>query len=173
MSFDIGKTIQCDHIDYTGKFWGEQDASGKYIKISGCPKCLGRGYYYDLEWNSADGNVTQVEDLELLQELCVKAILTKIKSNKFHPEYGTSIYDAIATVSSTDYMARLLETEIEKAFGYLRYRQEMQLQVGQEMSDDELIYSVPHIDFQFIDERTLKVIMDIVAESGKDITFEI
>jgi len=167
MSFDIGKMITCDHIDYTGKSWGDP------TEISGCPKCKGDGEYYDLTWNVGIGIAVHVEDLDLLQELTLKAVLTQVGDNKFHPDYGTSIMGSIANLKTVESVARTLETEIARALGQLYLRQQQQIQLGQEMSDDELIHSIDRVETRAIDARTLYVGVTVIAESGKELSVTI
>jgi len=167
MSFDIGKTVVCDHVDYTGKSWKDPSI------VTGCPKCLGLGTYYDFEWNEADGSVKEVTGLSLLQELTLKAVLTLKESNKFHPEYGTGISDSVAAIITEESIRRMVEYEVGAALGQLHIRQQMQQQLGQEMSDDELIYEVADLVLRFVDERTITIYISIVTESGRTVTFQV
>ncbi len=167
MSFDIGKMVLCNHLDYTGKYWGSAD------EIEGCPKCTGAGEYYDISWGPMPGDMTQVVNLALLEELVKKAILTEIGDNEFHPEYGTSIVSSIGSASYVEAISRVIEMEVGKALGQLYLRQQQQLQLGQNMSEDELIYKVARSDVRIVDERTLLVYLTIVAESGRELTIAI
>jgi len=164
VSFDIGKTIACDHIDNLGYYWGDPD------EVEGCPKCRGTKEYYDLAWNIGLGEPYYVEDLTLLQELTLKAVLTQIGDNKFHPNYGTSIMGSIANLRTVESVARTLETEIAKALAALYLRQQQQIQLGQDMSDDELINRIDKVETVVSDPRTLNVEVIVVAESGNDTT---
>ena len=161
MSFDIGKTIPCDHVDNFGYYWGNPD------EVEGCPKCRGANEYYDLAWNMGAGEAVHVEDLNLLQELTLKAVLTQVGDNKFHPNYGTSIMGSIANLRTVESVARTLETEVARALGQLYLRQQQQIQLGQDMSDDELIRSIDKIETRAIDPRTLYVEVIAVAMSGR------
>lgn len=167
MSFDIGKTIQCNHIDWTGKSWATSNL------ISGCPKCGGWGTYYDFEWNEADGSVRTVIGLNLLQEFVVKAVITIKGTNPFHPEYGTAISDSVAALATESYVKRMVEHEVAAALGQVYLRQQMQQQAGQELSEDELIYEIAKVVLRFIDERTISIYLSIVTESGREIEFTV
>jgi len=164
MSFDIGKTIRCNHIDYTGKYWGDP------TEMNGCPKCKGEEEYYDIAWNIVSGGAVNVEGLDLLGELVVKAVLTEINDNRFHPEYGTSIVGSIGNAVSTELVARTIEMEVGRALGQLYLRQQQQVQLGQEMSSDELIHMVERIETRIVDARTITVAVTVVAESGRETT---
>jgi len=168
MSFDIGQTILCNHIDRFGNTYTDPS------QIDRCPKCHGKGDYYDLVWNATSGEVSKVEDLSLLQELAVKAVLTSKGDNIYHPSYGTAITDSVAAPSSSvDAVARLIEQQVVQALGGVRFRQDQQLEIGQVMTDDELIRAISGIEVEIIDERTLKVVLSIIAESGSTSTFTI
>lgn len=164
MSFDIGKTVKCNHIDYTGRYWGDPS------EMSGCPKCKGEEEYYDIAWDIVSGDAVNVEDLDLLGELVVKAVLTEISDNRFHPEYGTSIVGSVGNAVSTESVARTIEMEVGRALGQLYLRQQQQVQLGQEMSSDELIHMVERIETRIVDARTITVAVTVVAESGRETT---
>lgn len=168
MSFDIGKMIQCDHVDRYGNSYNTP------ALVDRCPKCAGSLEYYDFEWQITDGNIAQVVDINLLVELVVKAVLTEIKDNIFHPNYGTVIYTSVAApASSVEAVARLVEQQVSKAVGGVRFRQDELLQLGVEISDDELIYALQGLDVRILDARTLKITMAVIAESGKSVEIAI
>ena len=164
MSFDIGKMVDCDHIDREGNSYNTP------VLVNGCPKCAGRLEYYDFYWKPTDGNIEQVEDVDLLVELVVKAVLTSIGDNIFHPRFGTSIYTSVAAPStSIEAVTRLIEQQVTKAVGGVRFRQNQLLELGIEMSDDELVYALQGLDVRMADERTLSVTMMVIAESGQSV----
>lgn len=164
MSFDIGKTIKCNHMDNFGYYWGNPN------EIEGCPKCRGTNEYYDLAWAIGLGEPDYVEDLTLLMELTLKAVLTQTGDNKFHPNYGTSIIGSIANLRTVETVARTIETEIARALAALYLRQQQQIQLGQDMSDDELVHRIDKVETVVRDPRTLNIEVIVVAESGKDVT---
>lgn len=164
MSFDIGKMIDCDHIDRYGNNFNDPTL------VNSCPKCAGRLEYYDFYWQPTDGNIEQVVNVDLLLELVVKAVLTEIKENIFHPGYGTSIHTSVAAPSSSiEAVTRLVEQQIAKAVGGVRFRQNQLLELGIEMSDDELIYALRGLDVRLADARTLSITMAVIAESGQSV----
>ena len=167
MSFDIGKTLQCNHVDYDGTYWGTPE------KLNGCPKCRGTGKYYDLVWDIGGGEAVQVSELDLLQELTLKAVLTSIGSNKFHPNYGTSLVESIANLVTVESVARTAEQEIGRALGQLYLRQQEQLRLGQPMDVDELIYQVDKLDLRIVNEMTLNIDVTITTEGGREVAVTI
>jgi len=168
VSFDIGKTIRCDHIDRAGNSYNTPEL------VDRCPKCAGAEEYYDFEWKVTDGDVDQVDDVDLLVELVVKAVLTEINDNIFHPNFGTAIYTSVAAPSSSvEAVARLVERQVAKAVGGIRFRQDQLLELGVEMSDDELVYALQGLDVRIVDERTIKISMIVVAESGRAVEVSI
>jgi len=163
MSFDTGSTQRCDHTDYAGYYWGAIN------EISACPKCHGTETYYDFTFDNSTGNAKRIIDTNLLEELTIKAILTIKGDNIFHTSFGTSIGSSIGNQSNLETVSRIIETEVEQALGLLYLRQRQQLQLGQVMSADELIYRIDQIVSRVIDPRSLYVNVTVVAESGKDI----
>lgn len=164
MSFDIGKMVDCDHIDRFGNSYNTA------ALVSSCPKCAGELEYYDFYWKPTDGNIEQVVNVDLLVELVVKAVLTEIGENVFHPNFGTSVYTSVAAPSaSIEAVTRLIEQQVAKAVGGIRYRQDQLLELGVEMSDDELVYALQGLDVRMTDERTLSITMMVIAESGQSV----
>ena len=166
MSFDIGYSVKCDHVDRFGTSY--------LANTFACPKCEGTDYYYDMSWNSATGNLYQVINLELLEELSMKSVLT-IKGNcPLHTEYGTSITKSVAAPStSMESVIRLVESEVTAALAGLRGTQDMQLSIGQEVTEDEHIYSIQDIKVYAVDARTIQVEIGIITEAGKSMTFTV
>ena len=164
MSFDVGGTTMCDHKDRYGNTY-----SGDTLAL--CPKCGGTGEYYDLSWNLVNGAIRPVVDLDLLEELVVKGVLTVKEENPFHPNYGTSIVRSIgAPLASPVAVVRLIEKEVSDALANIQIRQKQQASVGQYMSEDELIYAINDLSVYITEPRTVRVDLTVVAESGKEIT---
>jgi len=166
MTYDLGQRVTCNHLDrYNNDYKTNPTA---------CPKCLGSNYYYDLLWSEVDGNIIQVINLPLLQELCLKAVLTELGNSTFHPEYGTSIYSSVANATSSfESVKRIIEREVGVALAGLKGRQDLQIALTQTLTDDERIYELNQIEVKFIDERTLNVNLYITTESGKDLVFAV
>ena len=164
MSYDIGMTVTCDHEDRYGTVY-----TGANIAF--CPKCNGTGEYYDMVWNLNNGNIRPVERLPLLEELVVKGVMTIKGENPFHPAYGTSIVKSVGSpLSSPQAVTRLIEQEVSESLAAIRSRQNQQMAIGQYMSKDEVIYSITQLNTAMVDARTMRVTMDVVAESGRTIT---
>jgi len=176
MSFDLGQRVICNHLDNGIDYKSMPDT---------CPKCLGMNhfkdqnyadqyYYYDADWSFVNGSLIQVVDLPLLQELCLKAVLTVKENCVFHPEYGTSITASIAAATTSfEAVQRLIEKEVNVAMAGLQMRQDLQISLGQTLSDDERIYTVNRVDVSFMDARTLSVNIYITTVSGKDLVFAV
>jgi phage baseplate assembly protein W len=166
MSYDLGQRVLCNHLDRYGNDYKSNPGA--------CPKCLGLGYYYDMLWDNVTGNISKVEDLHLLQELCLKSILTEVGDNPFHPEFGTHITRAVASPTSES-TKRVVEKEVGVAMAGLKGRQDLQAAIGQSLSKDERIYQLKKIDVSLSasDSRNLKVNIYIVTESGKDLVYYI
>ncbi len=167
MSFDTGSTQRCDHIDYTGYYWGNVN------EVSACPKCHGSDDYYDYTFENGTGNAKHIVEAILLEELTVKAVLTIKGDNIFHPSFGTSISNSIGDQSNLETVSRIIETEVQQTLGAFYLRQRQQLQLGQVMSDDELIYMVDQIVSRVIDPRILHISVTVIAESGKSVEINI
>ena len=135
MSQDVKLFHQCDH--FTG---------GRQYTIEHCPKCLSKGYYYDISFDATGKAVTVGGTIKLQQEV-LKAMHDIRGDNIFFPNYGSGIHDFIgrkATVTDTMKM----DYDLRRTLEYLRQLQNLAARTYGNMSDDEVIKDVDSVDIQ-------------------------
>lgn len=76
-AFDVQLKHTCNH-----KLGASQ------YTLSKCPRCLGKGYYYDIQFNAA-GKILEVSLVDKLAQTLEKFVLTE--SNDFHPEVAINV----------------------------------------------------------------------------------
>ena len=76
-AFDVQLKHVCNH-----------KLSDAQYTLSKCPRCLGKGYYYDIQFNAA-GKVLEVSLVDKLAQTLEKFVLTE--SNDFHPEVAINV----------------------------------------------------------------------------------
>ena len=117
---------------------------GKY-SLNTCPRCLGKGFYFDIKF-SPGGDIFLVNEVEkLLQEL-VKITLTSKGTNPFHGEYGSYVSDSIGKLQVKEFREGRLKQSIMDAVLRLRYLQREGIERGYKFSLKELIDKVENIE---------------------------
>lgn len=167
MSFDIGKSIECDHRDY------DDDGNLVAYDLDSCPKCLGKGYYYD--FNLVSGNVEKVENLDLLEELAVKYVLTEQGTDRLNKSFGTNLLKILGEPGHSTFEAlrRRLEREVVEALSVLRLRQIQQQETGQEVTDEEALARIDAVDVRFVEPRNLEVEVVLTNKAGQTVHFRL
>jgi len=133
--YDVKLEHICDHNLPSGKF-----------KLNTCPRCLGKGFYYDLKFSPL-GDVFTVKEVEkLLQEL-VKITITSKGSNPFHADYGSYVVDSVGALQTEGFRETKLKQSIMDAVLRLRYLQREGIERGYKFSLKELIDKIESIEF--------------------------
>ncbi len=149
-TFDVGKTLTCDHV-----------VGGVRYSEETCPRCLGRGFYYDFELD-AHGNVPQVFGANLLSELILKFVLTPRGSSKIHPGFGTRIP---VSVASTSLSREDVLLELRRALGLLALYQRDQISLGQTLLDEEFFAGLDDLSIE-VGDRSLDIQVKVRTRSG-------
>jgi len=167
MTFDSGRLIVCDHVLVDGNTLLADYRNNP----TNCTRCAGRNVYYDLVFDQM-GNIEQVIKTKLLRALAIKAVVTDIGSNPFHPNYGTHISQYIGDAYN-EIFEFTIKQEIIDALTILRKRQELQMSLGQVIDPDEEITEVTDITMKVIDGRDYIFYVQVRSASGIDITLEV
>lgn len=142
--------------------------SGKY-NLNSCPRCLGKGYYFDIKF-SPRGDVLTVSEIEkLLQEL-VKITLTSKGGNFFHDEYGSHVSDSIGMVQSKNFREARLKQSIIDAVLRLRYLQRDGIEKGYRFSLKELIDKISKIEIYEIENNPTQLGFKVTVQTVEGMT---
>lgn len=133
MSQDVKLFHQCDHV-----------VGGKQHAAHLCPRCLGKGYYYDISFDEAGKAITTSGQIKLQQE--VLKIINDIRGdNPFFPDWGSGIHDYIGSkASKLDRMK--IGYDVRMTLEYLRELQVDAREKYNNMADNEIIQNVLSVD---------------------------
>lgn len=133
MSQDVKIFHQCDHV-----------VGHKQHAAHLCPRCLGKGYYYDISFDEAGKAITTSGTIKLQQEV-LKAVNDIRGDNLFFPNWGSGIHDFIGRkASKLDKMKIGLDVRLT-----LEYLRELQVDARRQynnMNDNEVIQNVTAVD---------------------------
>ena len=122
-----------------------QNPSFKVTYVSSaphCPRCAGtyieNDYRYDMQ-----GDAILIKDENLLYQASLKVLLTRIRSNPFHPGYGSSITSRIGS-KAVGAVAMLITEDVQRALANLQLMQQGQVKY-QSVSAKERLYAVTSV----------------------------
>ena len=132
-----------------------------------CQKCFGTGLVYDYEVTTY--GFKKVTGLSKLRQDCLKALLTRIGSNIFHPWVGTSVESTIGEKYNS-FLVLDLKREFGNVLSNLRKLQ-IQQSLYQKVTPEETLASVDDIQIAFADyDPTLLLIeVTVTSESGQTV----
>lgn len=144
----------CNHVLASGTF-----------TLDTCPRCLGKGYYYDILINQ-DGFIDSVQGVSKLGQELEKITITQIGENIFHISYGTIVNEVFGELTIPGREA-LLRQSIISAVYRLKTLQQLELENGGQFTPAELIDSVDKIDFlDTSDPRQISYRVYVLTVSG-------
>lgn len=110
-----------------------------------CPRCGGtyveNDYRFDIQ-----GDMTLIENENLLYQACLKAILTVLGSNPYHPTYGSEVTTRIGAkaITPTQTLVRLdIQTALEKVKSLQTAQSKYQV-----VTAKERLYSISNVQVQ-------------------------
>ena len=135
MSVDVKIFTQCDH--FTG---------GKQYIVERCPKCGGKGYYYDISYD-LQGQAKLVTGTIKLQQEMLKIINDVRGNNLFFLRWGSELHDSIGT-KRDKLTGSKLQVMVRMSLEYLRHLQLSQQEEYGNMTNDEVLLGVESIDIK-------------------------
>ena len=133
MSVDARIFTQCDH--YTG---------GKQYIVERCPKCGGKGYYYDITYD-LQGHANLITGTMKLQQEMLKIINDVKGNNPFYLRWGCELHGLIGT-KQDKLTGSKLQLMVRMSLEYLRHLQLAQQEEYKNMSNDEILLGVESMD---------------------------
>jgi hypothetical protein len=132
MSKDVRLFCICDHI-----------VSDTHYDPDHCPRCYGKGYYYDIYFDHTGKAVLAENGIKLKQEI-LKVLLDEKGSNVFHPKWGSRVFDLIGT-KNLNINAAKLELMVKTALERLKNLQYNEHKKYKHMSQQEILNKVESI----------------------------
>jgi len=136
--------------------------------LNTCPRCLGTGFYYDIQFD-AGGLVPQVWDETKLAQELEKITITDF--NPFHPEYGANLKKRVGQVPIDDLKPIIKSDLLNSIFNLMKYqKREANKGVGDGyFSPRELIDSVKKVEITEISTTELEFTIYILTVEGKEL----
>lgn len=132
MSTDVKMFCQCDHY-----------ANHKQYNYEMCPKCQGKGYYYDITFDFSGNPVLATGTIKLQQEML--KIINDVKgNNRYFPDWGSTVHDIIGS-KITNMPAAKCEIAVRMSLEYLKLLQLAQNETYGNMTQDEIMLDVDNI----------------------------
>ena len=133
MSVDARIFTQCDH--FTG---------GKQYIVERCPKCGGKGYYYDITYD-LQGHANLITGTMKLQQEMLKIINDVKGNNPFYLRWGCELHGLIGT-KQDKLTGSKLQLMVRMSLEYVRHLQLAQQEEYKNMSNDEILLGVESMD---------------------------
>jgi hypothetical protein len=89
MSYDIKGFNACNHT-----------VNNKIYDYQLCPKCYGKGYYFDVYFDK-EGKIATTTDEAKLQQEMLKVIIDHKYDNLFHQDWGSQLHSLIGSKNDT------------------------------------------------------------------------
>lgn len=135
MSKDVKIFNACDHIV----------DNHKYNRVI-CPKCYGKGYYFDINFDTSGKSVLAEGSIKLQQEM-LKVIIDKKHQNPFHPNWGSE-FDYIVGSKNINITKNKMEYIVRSALEHLRAVQLTNNKNFKNMSDEEILKDIEYIEIE-------------------------
>jgi len=136
--------------------------------LNTCPRCLGKGFYYDIQFD-AGGLVPQVWDETKLGQELEKITITDF--NPFHPEYGANLKARVGQVSVDELKPIIKADLLNSIYTLIKYqKREANKGIGDGyFSPRELIDRVDKIEITEISTTELNFAVYVVTVEGRKI----
>lgn len=135
MSKDIKIFNACDHI-----------VDGEKYNYSICPKCYGKGYYFDVNFDNNGIIVTTENSIKLQQEM-LKVIIDKKYQNVYHPTWGSE-FDYVIGSKNININKNKMEVIVRSALEHLKAIQISTNKNFKNLTDAELLNEIEYIEIK-------------------------
>jgi len=108
-----------------------------------CPKCKGKGYYYDITFDASGNPVLATGTIKLQQEM-LKIINDVRGNNKYFERWGSTIHDIVGS-KMTNMPAAKCEMAVRFALEYLKLLQTIEDEEYKNMTKDEILLDVESV----------------------------
>lgn len=132
MSIDVKLFCACNHI-----------IDDEQFETDKCPRCYGKGYYFDIFFDGLGQTVLTNKSLKLQQE-ALKIIIEQRGNNEFHPLWGSEWNNLIGT-KNLDINKTKLEIIIRKSLEYLKNVQISERDKHDNLTDEEIIDEIEYV----------------------------
>lgn len=162
MSRDVKYFNACDHI-----------VNDKTYDIQLCPKCYGKGYYFDVYFDNVGEIITSEDEIKLQQEM-LKVIIDHKFNNLFHEDWGSQLHNLIGSKNNeiTKNKIKMLARQAEE---YLQKVQINEYRQFNNLNEKEIIKDIVSVDIKRVGETgyLITILIKNVADNIFEQTIEI
>ena len=160
MSVDVQYFTLCDHV-----------VNGKTYKEQYCPKCYGKGYFLDVQFNRAGEAILTSDSIKLQQEL-LKILLDEQTSDIFSPYWGSELESFIGKKNTLVVRSRL-EMAVRRALEKLQKLQQLEADHNTYITGEEVIASIDDIQLEAISVTEWHITITVTSVAGKSYQYEL
>jgi hypothetical protein len=134
-----------------------------------CPKCVGRNFLDDIQYN-VKGDFLKIRDENLLLQNLEKFTVTELQSNPFHTFIGTTLVKMLGSrITDSAFITNKITQQISTALNVLKSLQEQYVVTGRAVTQGELLDIVENIVVRIDDQDPTILRADVTAraKSGK------
>ena len=144
-TMEVGRfPVKARYPKFIRPLMGNPTVKATYVSFpERCPRCQGTYIENDYRFDKA-GDVLTIDNENLLYQACLKILLTEVRSNPYHPRYGSRILNMIGS-KQTGAAATLIQEQVQQALAKVQNLQEGQRKF-QTVTDRERLYSVLSVD---------------------------
>ena len=153
MSKDIKMFNACNHL-----------VDGITYDSQLCPKCYGKGYYFDICFDKNGDAITSSDDIKLQQEM-LKVLIDEKFSNPFHSDWGSQITKMIGS-KNTDITKNKVKVLVRQAEEYLQKIQIIEYSEHHNLNEKEMIEEITSVNIEGVGPTgfLVNVLLKNVAE---------
>jgi len=137
MSKDVKMFTACNHL-----------VDGKSYDLQLCPKCYGKGYYFDISFNKNGDVITSSDDIKLQQEM-LKVLIDEKFSNPFHADWGSQVTTMIGS-KNTNITKNKVKVMVRQAEEYLQKMQIIEYSTHHNLNNKEMIEEITSVNIDAI-----------------------
>lgn len=134
MSKDVKMFCACNHYVNSVKYEG-----------SACPRCYGKGFYFDIFFDDSGYPVLSEGGAKLQQEV-LKIMLEEKGQNIFHPNWGNDLTERMIGTKNLFLLDTKIELIIRQTLSYLQTVQTNENDVWDNMSSEEMLAGIKSIE---------------------------
>lgn len=154
MSSDVKIFNVCNHLVNDVKY-----------DISSCPRCYGKGYYFDIHFDVAGEAVLASGNVKLQQEV-LKILIDEKYDNVFHQEWGSKIKTFVGS-KNLNINKTKLEFIVRSALEYLKKVQMNETKNWNNLTDEEILDKIVSINITSIGQTAYNIDVVLSNEVGE------
>jgi hypothetical protein len=128
-----------------------------------CPRCQGTYVENDYRFDKS-GAVITIDNENLLYQACLKMLLTEVRSNPYHPRYGSGIMGMIG-MKRMGAAATLIQEKVQQALEKVQNLQNGQRKF-QRVTDRERLYAVLNVNVSSPPSDPTAFQVDVVVQNA-------